>query len=193
MIKRIVIFASGAGTNAQNIIQHFKSSPIGEVVLVLSNKKNAKVLARAKKENTKSLYFHKQDLYNEAGVLKALKKIKPDLIVLAGFLLKFPDIILKEFPDKIINIHPALLPKYGGKGMYGMHIHDAVVANKEKETGITIHFVNEHYDEGGIIFQASTELSDDDTAEKVAEKIHLLEYEFFPKVIEMVLTSEAND
>lgn len=192
MIKRIVIFASGGGTNAQNIIQHFKLSPIGEVVLVLSNKKSAKVLERAKKENTKSLYFHKQDLYNEAGVLKTLKKIKPDLIVLAGFLLKFPDIILKEFPDKIINLHPALLPKYGGKGMYGMHVHDAVVANKEKETGITIHFVNEHYDEGAIIFQASTELSDDDTAEKVAEKIHQLEYEFFPKVIEMVLTSEVN-
>jgi len=192
MIKRIVIFASGDGTNAQNIIQHFKSSTIGKVVLVLSNNKDAKVLARTKKEHTKSLYFHKQDLYGENGVLEILKNVKPDLIVLAGFLLKFPDIILKEFPDKIINIHPALLPEYGGKGMYGMHVHDAVVANKEKESGISIHYVNEHYDEGAIIFQASTELSEEDTAETVAEKIHKLEHEHFPKVIEAILISEED-
>jgi phosphoribosylglycinamide formyltransferase-1 len=190
MKKRIAIFASGSGTNAQNIIQHFKSSETGEVVLVLSNKRHAKVLERAENEDIKSLYFHKDDLYNPAGVLQILKDSKIDLIVLAGFLLMFPEIILKEFPGKVINIHPALLPKYGGKGMYGKYVHEAVIANKEKETGISIHYVNEAYDEGAIIFQATTEITEEDTPETVAEKVHQLEYEHFPEVIESLLTSE---
>ncbi len=192
MKKRIAIFASGSGTNAQNIIQHFKSSTIGEVVLVLSNKRHAKVLERAENEDIKSLYFNKDDLYNKDGVLKTLDETGVDIIVLAGFLLMFPEIILNEYPGKVVNIHPALLPKYGGKGMYGNYVHEAVIANAEKETGITIHFVNEAYDEGAIIFQATTQVSKEDTPETVAEKVHLLEYEHFPKVIELLLTSEED-
>ena len=143
--------------------------------------------------NVKSLYFKKEDLYSSEGVLKLLKEAQTDLIVLAGFLLKFPEIILKEYPNKVINLHPALLPKYGGKGMYGHHVHEAVVANKEKKTGITIHFVNENYDEGAIIFQKNVKLSDEDTAETVAKKIHKLEYKYFPKVIKKLLLSEKNE
>lgn len=192
MKKRIAIFASGSGTNAQNIIQYFKSSPAGEVVLVLSNKRHAKVLERAENEDIKSLYFDKEELYKKKGVLKILKKAKVDFIVLAGFLLKFPEKILKHYPNKVINIHPALLPKYGGKGMYGKHVHEAVIANGEKESGITIHFVNEAYDEGAIIFQARTKISEEDSPDSLAEKIHLLEYEHFPNVIEQLLISEEN-
>lgn len=192
MTKRIVIFASGSGTNAQNIIRHFKSSPIADVVLVLTNNERAKVLERAQNENIKSLYFHKDDLYKPDGVLKVLKEVAPDIIVLAGFLLKFPDFILKEYPNKVVNIHPALLPKYGGKGMYGAHVHEAVIANKESETGMTIHFVNEHYDEGAIILQAFTPVASDDTAKDVARKVQELEYRYFPTVIEQLLTTESN-
>ncbi|MFK5983456.1 MAG: phosphoribosylglycinamide formyltransferase [Flavobacteriaceae bacterium] len=186
-MKRIVVFASGSGTNAQNIIQYFKKTNLAEVTLVLSNKSDAKVLERAEKLSVSSKSFTKKDLISSEGVLTVLKQENPDLIVLAGFLLKFPEFILKEFPNKIINIHPALLPKYGGKGMYGMKVHESVVANKEPETGITIHYVNENYDEGAIIFQKSFPLSENETAETVASKIHELEYEFFPKVMEELL------
>ncbi|MBL4662221.1 MAG: phosphoribosylglycinamide formyltransferase, partial [Flavobacteriaceae bacterium] len=140
----------------------------------------------------KASSFTKEELFSEKGVLKTLKKAKPDLIVLAGFLLKFPDIILKEFPNKVINIHPALLPKYGGKGMYGMNVHEAVVTKKETETGITIHYVNENYDEGIIICQKSVGISDKDNAEAIAKKVHALEYEHFPQVIKALLSSEEN-
>lgn len=190
MKKRIVIFASGSGTNTQNIIQHFQQGEVAEVVLVLSNKKDAKVLSRSKNLNVSTFHFTKEELISEKGVLKQLIDVQPDLIVLAGFLLKFPDLILKAFPNKVINIHPALLPKYGGKGMYGQHVHEAVVANSEKETGITIHYVNEKYDDGKIIFQKSVPVSMMDTPESVAEKIHQLEYEFFPKVIESILQTD---
>src|SRR5690606_15921564 len=156
--------------------------------LVLSNKKDAKVLERANDLKVKAIPFTKDELFSEVGILKILKESKPDLIVLAGFLLKFPEIILKEFPNKVINIHPALLPKYGGKGMYGSFVHEAVVKNNEAETGITIHFVNENYDEGAIISQKKVRLSKTETPETVAEKIHKLEYEWFPKIIEEVLT-----
>jgi len=189
-MKRIVIFASGSGTNAQNIIQCFQRNKLAEVTLVLSNKSDAKVLERAEKLSVSSKSFKKEDLFSSEGVLTILKQESPDLIVLAGFLLKFPEFILKEFPNKVINIHPALLPKYGGKGMYGMKVHESVVENKESETGITIHYVNENYDEGAIIFQKSFLLSKNETAETVASKIHELEYEFFPKVIENLLVSE---
>lgn len=193
MRKRIVIFASGSGTNAENIIKHFNSANIAEVVLVLTNNEHAKVRQRARKAHIKSLCFSRQELYAVDGVLKILKDAKPDLIVLAGFLLKFPEIILNEFPNKVINIHPALLPKYGGKGMYGKHVHEAVIANKEDKSGITIHYVNEHYDEGAIIFQASTPISPEDTPEMVADKIHKLEQKHFPKVIEVLLTEKMDD
>lgn len=187
MKKRIVIFASGSGTNAENIIKYFQRTQFAEVVRVLSNKKDAKVLERAQKLCVNAASFTKGELFLENGVLKILKESRPDIIVLAGFLLKFPDFILKEFPNKVINIHPALLPKYGGKGMYGNFVHEAVVKNNETETGITIHYVNENYDEGAIISQKKVKLSKTETPETVAEKIHTLEYEWFPKIIEEVL------
>lgn len=186
-MKRIVIFASGSGTNAENLITYFKQNGRAMVVLVLSNNPNAKVLERAQRLKVRSLFFNKMAFSETDEVLDALKTSNPDLIVLAGFLWKFPEKILNEFPNKIINIHPALLPKYGGKGMYGMHVHEAVVKNKETETGITIHYVNEHYDEGAIIFQAKCKLSSKDSSEDVASKIHELEMEHFPKVVESLL------
>ena len=192
MEKRIVIFASGSGTNSQNIIEYFQRGKFAKVVHVLSNKKDAKVLTRARSLNVAASSFNKDELLSEDGVIILLKKERPDLIILAGFLLKFPGHILNAFPNKVINIHPALLPKYGGKGMYGAHVHEAVVANKEKETGITIHFVNENYDEGQFIFQESVELSKSDTPETVAQKVHQLEHTFFPQVIETLLISEEN-
>lgn len=192
MEKRIVIFASGNGTNAENIIKYFQKTSFAKVVLVLSNKKDAKVLERAEKLNVKAHSFSREELLSDEGILKILQKINPDLIVLAGFLLKFPENIIKEFPDKVINIHPALLPKYGGKGMYGSFVHEAVIENKEAETGISIHYINEHYDKGAIIFQKSVEISPEDTADTVAEKIHELEHEWFPKVIEGILKDHSN-
>lgn len=187
IMKRIVIFASGSGTNAENIIKYFQKTNFAKVTLVLSNKSDAKVLDRAKKLSVHSEKFNKNELINTDRIATLLKKELPDLIVLAGFLLKFPSFILNHFPNKVINIHPALLPKYGGKGMYGMRVHKSVVQNKEEETGITIHYVNENYDEGAIIFQKSFKLKENDTAESVACKIHKLEYKFFPKVIEGLL------
>ncbi|MBT8385199.1 MAG: phosphoribosylglycinamide formyltransferase [Bacteroidia bacterium] len=185
-MKRIAIFASGSGTNAENIIRYFQKNPVAIVVLVLSNKKDAKVLERAKKHNIKSLSFTRNQFIEEDEVLNILKN-EADFIVLAGFLLKVPEKIIKAFPQKIINIHPALLPKYGGKGMYGMHVHNAVIANKERETGISIHYVNENYDEGSIIFQKTVRITENDTPESIADKVHQLEYENFPKIIETVL------
>jgi len=188
-MKRIVIFASGSGTNAENIIKYFLKSNVANVVRVLSNKKDAKVLERSNNLNVNSMYFNRGDFYDSDKVLHLLIE-EADFIVLAGFLWRVPEKIIQSFPNKIINIHPALLPKYGGKGMYGMHIHNTVVANKEKETGITIHYVNEHYDEGAIIFQKAVCIEKNDTPQSVAEKIHELEYKYFPKVIEEVLLKD---
>lgn len=185
--KQIVIFASGNGTNAENIIKYFKNSDIAKVVLVLSNKNNAKVLERASRLNVDSRSFSREELHSNEGVAKILKDLNPDLIVLAGFLLKFPESIIKEFPNKVINIHPALLPKYGGKGMYGSFVHEAVIENKEVETGISIHYIDENYDEGEMIFQKSVKVSPEDTAATIADKIHLLEHEWFPQIIEKLL------
>jgi phosphoribosylglycinamide formyltransferase-1 len=187
-MKNIVLFASGNGSNAEEIIKFFKNSEYGKVVGIFSNKPDAKVLDRAKNHDIPSVVFNKAEL-NEGFVLEQLRQFQPDLIVLAGFLLKFPESILKEYP-KVINIHPALLPKYGGKGMYGMNVHQAVLDNKEKETGITIHYVNEHYDEGEFIFQKSVNIEDCKTAEEIANKIHELEHQYFPKVISQVLNSK---
>jgi len=185
-MKRIVILASGSGTNAENIIKYFKNSHLISVVQVLSNKKEAKVLDRAKRLEINSLVFNRNTFYNSEELLNNLKSTT-DYIILAGFLWKIPSNIIEAFPNKIINIHPALLPKYGGQGMYGMHVHNAVVNNKEKESGITIHYVNENYDEGAIIFQKSFEVLVCNTAEDVAAKIHILEQENFPQVIEKVI------
>ena len=185
-MKRIVILASGSGTNAENIIKYFKNSSLISVVQVLSNRKDAKVLERAKRLNISCLSFNRDEFYNSDKILNLLKS-NADFIILAGFLWKLPSNIIQAFPNKIINIHPALLPKYGGKGMYGMHVHTAVVENKEKTSGITIHYVNENYDEGTIIFQESFEVLVCDAAEDVAKKIHILERDNFPRVIEEVL------
>lgn len=186
-MKRIVIFASGSGTNAENLIKFFHNSDNASVIQVLTNNPHAKVLERAKKFKVSALSFNKIAFTETDDLLNLLKASKPDLIVLAGFLWKFPEHILNVFPNKVINVHPALLPKYGGKGMYGMHVHEAVVNNKETETGITIHYVNEHYDEGAIIFQAKCVITSTDTAEDVAAKIHELEMEYFPKVVDKLL------
>lgn len=186
-MKRIVIFASGSGTNAENLITYFTNSDLASVVLVLTNNPQAKVLERAKRLKVSALSFNKIAFTETDEVLNILRSSKPDLIVLAGFLWKFPEKILNEFPNKVINIHPALLPKYGGKGMYGMHVHETVVKNKEIETGITIHYVNEHYDEGAIIFQTKCDITHKDSAEDVANKIHQLEMKHFPKVVESLL------
>jgi phosphoribosylglycinamide formyltransferase-1 len=187
-MKNIVLFASGNGSNAEEIIKFFKNSEYGKVVGIFSNKPDAKVLDRAKNHDIPSVVFNKAEL-NEGFVLEQLRQFQPDLIVLAGFLLKFPESILKEYP-KVINIHPALLPKYGGKGMYGMNVHQAVLDNKEKETGITIHYVNEHYDEGEFIFQKAVTIADCNTPEEIAQKVHELEHQYFPTVIFEVLNSK---
>ena len=185
-MKKIVIFASGSGTNAENIIRYFKSTNTGTVVSVFTNNPNAKVIERVKNYEIPTEIFSKEELYS-SKVLQKLIDIAPDLIVLAGFLLKLPKSIVESYSDSIINIHPALLPKYGGNGMYGMNVHKSIVENREKETGITIHYVNENYDEGNIIFQKKVTLLITDTAEVVAEKIHELEQRYFPEVIEKLL------
>jgi len=191
-MKRIVVFASGSGSNAENIIVFFQKKKTAIVTHVLTNNKNAKVIERSKRLNINYLTFKKKDLLQTNKILDFLKK-EADYIILAGFLLKVPENIVTAFPNKIINIHPALLPKYGGKGMYGMHIHKAVVNNKEQESGITIHFVNENYDEGAIIFQKSFKINSSDDANDVAKKISELEMANFPKVIEEVILRKTED
>ncbi|WP_298531861.1 phosphoribosylglycinamide formyltransferase [uncultured Algibacter sp.] len=186
-MKRIVIFASGSGSNAENLIKFFHNSDNASVIQVLCNNPHAKVLDRAKKLKVSSLTFNRIAFDETDDVLNILKASKPDLIVLAGFLWKFPEHILNSFPYKVINVHPALLPKFGGKGMYGMHVHEAVVANNETETGITIHYVNENYDEGATIFQAKCAIKPTDTAADIAAKIHELEMEHFPKIVDNLL------
>lgn len=185
-MKKIVLFASGNGSNAENIMAHFEKSDQGTVVGVFTNNSHAKVIERAKNFYVPIYVFNKTELLDDT-VLNDLKELQPDLIVLAGFLLKFPIHIINEFPNKVINIHPALLPNYGGKGMYGMNVHNAVLENKEKETGITVHYVNEHFDEGEFIFQANVNIENCKSAEEIAQKIHELEMEHFPKVIDGLL------
>ncbi|MDR1729196.1 MAG: phosphoribosylglycinamide formyltransferase [Prevotellaceae bacterium] len=186
MPNRIAIFASGSGSNAENIINYFSGRPDAVFPFILCNKKEAFVHERAKKLQIPSITFDKNQLEN-GEILALLQKEEIDFIVLAGFLLKIPESMIAAYPNKIVNIHPALLPDYGGKGMYGMKVHEAVVANNERESGITIHYVNERYDEGGIISQYKCEVLPGDSPENVAQKVHALEYEYFPKVIEELL------
>lgn len=181
-MKNIVILASGSGSNAENIIKYLENNAEINVIEIVCNRKDAYIFERAKKLNIPCTYIKNSEI-RESDILLKLLKSKADFIVLAGFLLKVPENIIEAFPNKIINIHPALLPNYGGKGMYGMHVHQAVKENKETETGITIHYVNENYDEGAIIFQAKTALTKDDTPESIAQKVHQLEYKYFPEVI----------
>lgn len=189
-INTIVLFASGSGTNAENIIRYFKKVKTGIVLHLFCNNSKAGVISRAQKLGVPVTVFNRNDFLNHNSIQKKLNELSPDWIVLAGFLWKIPPTMVAAFENKIINIHPALLPKYGGKGMYGMHIHKAVVENKEQETGITIHYVNEAYDEGAIIFQQQTAIEPEDTAQDVARKIHQLEQTYFPKVIASLFDNE---
>ncbi len=186
MPLRIAIFASGSGSNAENIISFFSSDPRFEFPVIISNKKNAFVHLRAEKLKIHSVTFSREDFESGESILYFLQSQQINAIILAGFLLKIPIKLIQAFPNKIINIHPALLPKYGGKGMYGHHVHEAVKNAGETVSGITIHYVNEHYDDGNIIFQAKCSVLPTDTSEIIAEKVHKLEYEYFPRVIEEI-------
>jgi phosphoribosylglycinamide formyltransferase-1 len=189
-MKKIVLFASGSGTNAENIILYFRKSNFAKVEAIFTNNPNAQVIDRAKKLQVPTIVFSKVELESDV-VLKKIEELKPDLIVLAGFLWQFPTKLIHHYPNAIINIHPALLPKYGGKGMYGMKVHQAILDNKEKETGISIHYVNEQYDEGEIIFQKSIATENCSSPEAIAEKIHELEFQYFPQVIEKLLKDQS--
>lgn len=186
-MKNIAIFASGSGTNAENLIRFFRTNPNGMVKLVLSNKPDAYVLQRAQSYDIETVVFNKEQLNDHDGVLTILIDRNIDFVVLAGFLWLVPEIILETFEGRIINIHPALLPKYGGKGMYGKRVHEAVIENGDPTSGITIHHVNAKYDEGAIIFQATCKVDRGDTPESIAEKVHALEYKHFPRVVEELL------
>lgn len=190
MSIKIAVFGSGSGTNAENIIQYFECNPSIEVTLVLSNKADAYILERARLHHIPSVVCTKTDFNNAVVLLSLLKEHEVDFIVLAGFLLQIPVGLIHAYPNKIINIHPALLPKYGGKGMYGDRVHEAVIASGDKFSGITIHYIDEHYDSGSIIFQAKCEVLPTDTPLDLAARIHTLEYKYFPKVIEETICKE---
>ena len=183
----IAIFASGSGTNAQRIIEYFKDDSEVNICRIFCNNPSAFVLQRAEKLNIPSLLFSKDDFYAEGIVADTLQSDRTDWIILAGFLWLIPQFLINRYPDRIVNIHPALLPKYGGKGMYGNRVHKAVIENGEDKSGITIHFVNQNYDEGQIIFQAKCDVHVKDTPQSLALKIHELEYKHFPEVIEELI------
>lgn len=182
----LVIFASGSGTNAENIIQYFKKHPTIRVKGVFTNNPDAGVIERCKKLKVPVTVFTKKEL-ESPGFLSNLKDV--DFIILAGFLLKIPEYLVQHFHCRILNIHPALLPKFGGKGMYGRHVHNAVIEKKETHSGITIHLVNEEYDQGDILFQKSIQLDKNETVESLENKIHQLEYKYYPRIIEEFITS----
>lgn len=188
-LYRVAIFASGSGSNAEEIMRRFQHHATIEVVLLLSNNPQAFALERAKKFNVESKVFNRSLFRESEEVLTWLKEKNVTHIVLAGFMWLVPQYLIKSFSGKIINIHPALLPKFGGKGMYGMHVHDAVKTAGERQTGITIHDVNEKYDEGKILFQAKCEVNSEDTPEQIAQKVHALEYAHYPRVIEEWIVS----
>ena len=181
---KLAILASGNGTNAQQIAEHFAGSSDVDINVIIYNKRGAYVAVRAERLGIEARYFNRHDFLETDNVLNFLCERGIDYVILAGFLLLVPQNLLAAFPGRIVNIHPALLPKYGGKGMYGHHVHEAVVANHESETGITIHIVDEHYDRGTTLFQARCSVLPTDTPDDVAAKIHLLEKTYFPKVIE---------
>lgn len=186
-MKKIAIFASGSGSNAQKIIEHFMRNPEVEVSLILSNRADAYVLERADNFEIPTHVFGREEFYGSKNVLHLLHNLKIDLIVLAGFLWLIPEYLIEAYPNRIINIHPALLPKYGGKGMYGNNVHDAVIRSGDEETGITIHYVNNQFDEGEIIFQARCKVEPGDDPELLAYRVHQLEHHYFPKVVEDLL------
>ena len=182
----ILIFASGNGSNAENIITFFQKKSIHINWIIITNNSNAGVIERSVRLNIPFMVFSKDDFYNN-NVLEKINLINPSLIVLAGFLLRIPEQIIENFPNKLINIHPSLLPKYGGKGMYGINVHKKVIENQESESGISIHYVNQNYDEGKVIFQKSITISYPTDASNLSKKIHELEMKYFPEVIEKLL------
>jgi len=183
-MRNIAILASGTGTNAENIIKYFSNKNTAKVSLVLSNKRQAQVLKRAEANNIRTVFFEHKEFYITGEVIRYLLLYKIDFIVLAGFLWLVPENIIEQYNGRIINIHPALLPAYGGKGMYGEAVHKAVIANQDKESGITIHYVNKLYDQGDIIFQTRCKVDPAETPDSLAEKVHALEYMHYPKIIE---------
>lgn len=185
----MAIFASGSGTNARAIIEYFRNNSRINVVLIVTNRENAGVIEIAKANEIPFVVLKNQDLNNREITITALQNAKVNFIVLAGFLLKIPEYLVKEYAHRMINIHPALLPNYGGKGMYGKHVHEAVIKNKEEKSGITVHFVTEEYDEGNIIFQKEFPLTENESCESLEQKIHELEHKYFPSVIEQVIES----
>jgi phosphoribosylglycinamide formyltransferase 1 len=187
-MKKIAVFASGSGSNAQAIAEYFMNNADIRVSCILSNRPDAFVLERAKKLGIPSYTFTRDEYYNSSRILALLNENSIDFIALAGFLWLVPGYLIKAYPNRIVNIHPALLPKYGGKGMYGQKVHQAVIDNAENESGITIHLVNEKYDEGGIVFQAKCPVKPDDTPDSLANRIHLLEHNYYPRIIEKLLT-----
>jgi phosphoribosylglycinamide formyltransferase-1 len=187
--KKIILFASGSGSNFKKICEYFKNDNTVSIELLISNNPKAKALQIAQSFNIKTLVIDKQSFYDSHKTLMSVLKINPSLIVLAGFLWKIPSVFTAKFTNKIINIHPALLPKFGGKGMYGMHVHNAVIINKEIESGITIHYVNENYDEGSIIFQKKIKILKSDDSLEISKRILKLEHEFFPIIIQKVLNN----
>ena len=190
MPKKLAIFASGSGSNAQNICNYFANHPDVKVVLICTNRPDAFIVKRAKKLNIPITFITKTELNNFSGLHKKLQAAKIDIIILAGFLLKLPTIMVEKYPNRILNIHPSLLPKYGGKGMYGNNVYKAVLENKEIESGISIHFVNQNYDEGKIILQEKCSVSANETLETLTVKIHQLEQKYFPFTIEKVLKNQ---
>ena len=189
-MKKIAIFASGSGSNAENIIQYFAQKPQFCVKSVFCNVPDAYVLERAKKYRIPTFVFNREEFRNPDKVFRQLQEQEIDFIVLAGFLWLMPSFITAAWPNKIVNIHPALLPAYGGKGMYGHHVHEAVIAAGEKESGITIHYVNDHYDQGAIIFQAKCPVLPTDTPDDLATRVHELEYRYFPQIIEETILKQ---
>ena len=189
-MKKIAIFASGSGSNAENIIQYFAQKPQFCVKSVFCNVPDAYVLERAKKYRIPSFVFNREEFRNPDKVFRQLQEQEIDFIVLAGFLWLMPSFITAAWPNKIVNIHAAVVPAYGGKGTYGHHVHEAVIAAGEKESGITIHYVNDHYDQGAIIFQAKCPVLPTDTPDDLAARVHELEYRYFPQIIEETILKQ---
>ena len=190
-MKRLAIFASGTGSNAKRLIDYFSENKAISVALLVSNRNEAGALEIARKSGIPAINFTKEEFYNSSTVLEKLTSEKIDFIVLAGFLIKVPNNILKAYENKIINIHPALLPDFGGKGMYGLNVHKAVIESGKSESGITIHLVNEHYDEGRILFQAKCPVLENDTAEMLAARVQELEHNYFPEAVERFIKEKT--
>lgn len=189
MMKNIAIFASGNGTNAEQLVHHFAHHAKARVALILTNRSSAFVLQRAERLGVPAYFFHKEQWAEGTEIIEILRRYEIDFVVLAGFLARVPDCVLQRFPQRMVNIHPSLLPKFGGKGMYGDRVHQAVLDAGEKESGITIHYTNQHYDEGAIICQERCPVLPDDTFDTLAARVHQLEYAHYPRVVDELVSA----